>query len=73
MENRIKLEKWRVDIIQTKENQEVKVKEHKGVELHSFESVGAYFQEMPTSVSPSNATGTTTKNRDDFKYKDKND
>ena len=42
---------WRVDIIQTKENQEVIVKEHKGVELHSFESVGSYFQETPTSTN----------------------
>ncbi|GBC09901.1 hypothetical protein RclHR1_00920019 [Rhizophagus clarus] len=36
---------------QTKENQEVIVKEHKGVELHSFESVGSYFQETPTSTN----------------------
>ncbi|POG61893.1 hypothetical protein GLOIN_2v1700658, partial [Rhizophagus irregularis DAOM 181602=DAOM 197198] len=42
---------WRVDIIQTKENQEVIVKEHKGVELHSFESVGSYFQETPTGTN----------------------
>ncbi|POG72920.1 hypothetical protein GLOIN_2v1591967, partial [Rhizophagus irregularis DAOM 181602=DAOM 197198] len=42
---------WRVDIIQTKENQEVIVKEYKGVELHSFESVGSYFQETPTSTN----------------------
>ncbi|POG61897.1 hypothetical protein GLOIN_2v1700674 [Rhizophagus irregularis DAOM 181602=DAOM 197198] len=42
---------WKVDIIQTKENQEVIVKEHKGVELHSFESVGSYFQETPTSTN----------------------
>ncbi|GES74835.1 hypothetical protein GLOIN_2v1805244 [Rhizophagus clarus] len=42
---------WRVDIIQTKENQEVIVKEHKGVELHSFESVESYFQETPTSTN----------------------
>ncbi|CAB5179207.1 unnamed protein product [Rhizophagus irregularis] len=42
---------WRDNIIQTKENQEVIVKEHKGVELHSFESVGSYFQETPTSTN----------------------
>ncbi|RGB41573.1 hypothetical protein C1646_739046 [Rhizophagus diaphanus] len=42
---------WKVNIIQTKENQEVIVKDHKGVELHSFESVGSYFQETPTSTN----------------------
>ncbi|GES77802.1 hypothetical protein GLOIN_2v1805244 [Rhizophagus clarus] len=42
---------WRVNIIQTKENQEVIVKEHKGVKLHSFESVGSYFQETPTNTN----------------------
>jgi hypothetical protein len=39
-----KLTLWRV---QTKENQEMTIKEHKEVELHSFESVETHFQEVP--------------------------
>ncbi|UZO07637.1 uncharacterized protein OCT59_027917 [Rhizophagus irregularis] len=46
-----KLTLWRVDIVQTKENQEMTIKEHKGVELHSFESVGTHFQDVPLSTN----------------------
>ena len=46
-----KLTLWRVDIVQTKENQEMKIKEHKGVELNSFESVGTHFQDVPFSTN----------------------
>ncbi|UZO07645.1 uncharacterized protein OCT59_027924 [Rhizophagus irregularis] len=46
-----KLTLWRVDIVQTKENQEMIIKEHKGVELHSFESVGTHFQNVPLSTN----------------------
>src|SRR5688500_10442317 len=42
---------WRVDIIQIKENQEMIIKEHEGEELHSFKSVGDYFQKEPTSTN----------------------
>ncbi|CAB4495511.1 unnamed protein product [Rhizophagus irregularis] len=33
------------------ENQEMTIKEHKGVELHSFESVGTHFQDVPLSTN----------------------
>src|SRR5204863_280719 len=46
-----KLTLWRVNIEQTKENQEMIIKEHKGVEFHSFESVGTHFQEVPLSTN----------------------
>src|SRR4051794_11461457 len=45
-----KLTLWRVNIVQTKENQEMTIEEHKGVELHSFETVGTHFQEVPLST-----------------------
>ena len=41
----------RVDIIQTKDNQEMTIKECEGEELHSFESVGQYFEEPSISTN----------------------
>jgi hypothetical protein len=35
---------WKVDITQTKENQEMKIEEHKGIELFPFENIGTIFQ-----------------------------
>ncbi|PKC07234.1 hypothetical protein RhiirA5_418466 [Rhizophagus irregularis] len=49
--NTDKLTLWKVDIVQTKKNQEMTIKEHKGVELHSFESIGTHFQEVPLSTN----------------------